>query len=167
MLKQLINIATFELPYINLQALHGKWRVIEGEVLMDMPPNVVSSMQQLGYNDPNISNTMGTVYVVTQAAIIGLLLILITLPLACFTWIGKANKWLRKRLVWNFVIRLLLEECLETTFAVALTYKYSRFTKRAFGSATDYILGIVLTAAIAILPFFLVIFYLKNFENWK
>ena len=97
----------------------------EEEVLTDVPANVVSSMDQLGYNDPNLSNSMGTVYIVTMTTVIGLLLILITLPLVRLKWCGKVNKWLRDNLLWNAVIRLILEESLETTYAVALTFKYS------------------------------------------
>lgn len=61
----------------------------------------------------------------------------------------------------------MLENCLETTYSVLLTFKYSRFDSSEFGSAIDYILTIVLILAIASLPFFFVIFYLKNYENWE
>ena len=94
-----------------------------------MPPNVISSMDQLGYNDPNISNTMGTVYIITLATFIGLIAVLITLPLKRLNSCKRLNKWLSKKLLWNFVIRLVLEGSLETSFAVALTLKYSRFSK--------------------------------------
>jgi hypothetical protein len=43
-LKQLIAVATFELPYFNAQALKGRWRVQKVEVLTDLPPNLVQSM---------------------------------------------------------------------------------------------------------------------------
>lgn len=91
-LKQLIAIATFELPYVNLEeALKGKWKVNEDEVLTDLPPNVVQSMDQLGYNNPNISVTMGTVYIITLATILGLLVILITLPLKHLNWCRRIH----------------------------------------------------------------------------
>jgi len=74
---------------------------------------------------------------------------------------------MRIKLQWNFVIRLILEQTLETLFSVALTFKYSRFTTSAFGSATDYIFSIILAALIGILPLFMVIFYLKYFSDWQ
>ena len=43
-LKQLIAVATFELPYFNAGALKGRWRIQKVEVLADMPPNLVSNM---------------------------------------------------------------------------------------------------------------------------
>jgi hypothetical protein len=79
----------------------------------------------------------------------------------------RLNLWLRKKLLWNTVIRLVLEESLESTYAVVLCFKYSTFNKGAFGSAADYILACILAVAIASLPAFMLIFYLKNFDKWE
>ena len=110
---------------------------------------------------------MGTVYVITQFTVLGLTLILITLPFMRFNYFSQLNLWMRNKLLWNFVIRLVLEESLETLYSVALTFKYSSFNTSAFGSATDYILSIILTVAIGGLPFFMVIFYLLYFADWE
>lgn len=110
---------------------------------------------------------MGTVYVITQFTVLGLILILITLPFMRFGFCSRFNLWMRNKLLWNFVIRLVLEESLETLYSVALTFKYSSFTTSAFGSATDYILSIILTVAIGTLPFFIVIFYLLYYSDWE
>jgi hypothetical protein len=166
-LKQLIAVATFELPSVNLQALKGKWKVQEKEVLTDLPRNVVSSMDQLGYNDVNISNTMGTGYLIILGVILGLLIILVSLPCSRFKFCSKFSKWLRNKLLWNFVIRLLLEESLETTFSIVLTFKYGSFSTISYGTAIDYIIAALLAFSVAILPVFMVIFYLKNYENWE
>jgi len=85
LLKQLIAVATFELPYMNAGALKGNLRIHKVEVLTDVPSNLVQSMDQLGYNDNNISDTMGTAYVITQATLLGLMLILVTLPFIRFS----------------------------------------------------------------------------------
>jgi hypothetical protein len=74
---------------------------------------------------------------------------------------------MRKKLLWNFVIRLVFEESLETLYSVSLTFKYSTWNTSAFGSATDYLLSIILVAAIVSLPFFMVIFYLKYYDDWE
>ena len=62
------------------------------------------------------------------------------------------------------MIRLILEESLESTYAVVLCFKYSTFNTSAFGSATDYILAVILAVAIVSLPAFMIIFYLKYFD---
>jgi hypothetical protein len=69
-------------------------------------------------------------------------------------------------MLWNFVLRLIMEESLETLYSVALTFKYSQFNTNAFGSVIDYILSIILTFAILCLPFFMIIFYLKYYAEW-
>jgi hypothetical protein len=163
----LISVATFELPFVNLSVLKGKWKVEEKEVLTDLPKNVVSSMDELGYNDVNISNTMGTGYLIILGVILGLLIILFTLPCSRIKFFGKVNKWLRKKLIWNFVIRLLFEESLETTYSVVLAFKYGSFSTTSFGTAIDYIIAALLALSVASLPVFMVIFYLKNYENWE
>jgi hypothetical protein len=109
---------------------------------------------------------MGTVYIITQFTVLGLTLILFTLPFMRFNYCSRFNLWMRNKMLWNFVIRLVLEESLETLYSVTLTFKYGRFSTKAFGSATDYILSIMLTIAIASLPFFMVIFYNKYFADW-
>jgi hypothetical protein len=43
-LKQLIMVATFELPYMNAGALNGAWKIAGGEVLTDVNPNLYSGM---------------------------------------------------------------------------------------------------------------------------
>jgi len=160
-------IATFELPYLNVGALNGAWKIEGGEVLSDVSPNLYSGMDNLGYNDSNLSNSMGTVYVITQVTVFGLIAVLITLPFIRCKKLEGINLWLRKKFLWNPVIRLVLEESLESTYAIVLCFKYSTFNKYAFGSAIDYILAVILAVAIASLPVFMLIFYLKNFDSWE
>ena len=69
--------------------------------------------------------------------------------------------------MWNFVLRLIMEGSLETLYCVALTFKYGKFFTSAFGSATDYIMSIILVVAIGSMPIFMVIFYLKYHAAWE
>ena len=110
---------------------------------------------------------MGTVYLITHAAVFGLIIILVTLPFVRFKCCRRFNFWMRKKLLWNFVIRLIFEESLETLYSVSLTFKYSTWNTSAFGSQTDYLLSIILVLAIGSMPFFMVIFYLKYYDDWK
>ena len=110
---------------------------------------------------------MGTLYVVTLATLLVLTLILVTLPFKCFNCCNRFNLWMRNKLLWNFVIRLILEESLETMYAVSLTFKYSSLNISYFGSAVDYIVSIILIVATISLLFFMVIFYLKYYKDWE
>lgn len=104
---------------------------------------------------------MGTIYVISLFTTFCLIVILITLPFIRCKGCDRFNLWLRKKLLWNAIIRLILEESLETTYAVVLCFKYSSYNSNAFGSATDYVIAVILTVAIASLPAFMIIFYLK------
>jgi hypothetical protein len=87
-------VATFELPYMNAGALNGAWKIAGGEVLGDVSPNLYSGMDNLGYNDSNLSNSMGTVYIVTQVTVFGLIAVLITLPFMRCKGCDRLNLWL-------------------------------------------------------------------------
>lgn len=122
-LKSLISIATFDIPYVEMGTIKV-WSIKESTVLADIPPNVVSSMDQLGYNDSNISATFGSVYVFMLLSILGLLGILLTYPLLRFSPAKKVHDYLKDILIWNFLIRLILEGCLESTFCFYLAFYY-------------------------------------------
>ena len=122
-LKSLITIATFDIPKVEMATIRV-WSIQESTVLGDMPANVVSSMDQLGYNDSNISATFGSVYVFTILSIFGLLGILLTYPLLRFTPAKKVHDYLKGTLIWNFMIRLFLEGCLESVFCFYLAFYY-------------------------------------------
>jgi len=110
---------------------------------------------------------MGSIYVLTLLVIIGLILILITLPCRRWSAVNSFNSWLYNKLAWNFVIRLIFEESLETSFSVILMFKYGGFHREAFGSSIDYVLSMVYAASILSIPFWMVWFYIKWFAEWQ
>jgi hypothetical protein len=95
-------------------------------------------------------------------------LILFTYPLIWIPPFAWLNKWLRKQLLWNFVLRLLFEESLETTFCLILQYRYgSGFTPELIGTAIDFVFAIVLGVAIVYLPYWMAEHYLLNYHKWS
>ena len=133
-----------------------------------MPPKVVSSMDQLGYNDPNISATFGSVYVIMLLTILGLFGILLTYPLLRFAPVRRLHDYLKETLMWNFTIRLVLEGCLESSFCIYLTFVYGGGFKgkEFFGSDIDLIISIVVAVGTFLLPTFFGLFYLDHFFAW-
>ena len=72
--------------------------------------------------------------------------------------------WLHKKLLWNFVIRLLIELSLLLGFCCALTVRYAEFTG-SFMTVIDVISAYIFIGVLTVLPFFIFFFYLKNFEK--
>jgi hypothetical protein len=71
---------------------------------------------------------------------------------------------IKKRLHWNFVIRLLIEAAMEIAFGTYLQLKYGQFNFKLFGSWFNYISTVILGGALLLLPIFIVIFYTRNFH---
>ena len=169
-LKSLLTIACFDIPYLNMGTVSFFYKIDSGEdVLTDLPNNVVSSMDQLGYNDPNLSVTFGSVYVFTLLSIIGLVTIVITLPLLRFSPILRLHNYLKETLLWNFLIRLIFEGALESTFCLYITFKYGGGlkTREFFGSNIDYVIACIMTVSLALFPVFIGNFYLEHYFKWE
>ena len=126
-------------------------------------------MDQLGYNDPNISVTFGSVYVIMLLTILGLFGILLTYPLLRFAPARKVHDYLKETLMWNFTIRLFLEGCLESSFCIYLTFMYGGGFKgkEFFGTDIDLIISILVTACTFLLPMFFGFFYLDHYFEWE
>ena len=102
---------------------------------------------------------MGSFFVYTVATMIGLVLILFTLPLKRFECCKKVHEFIQKKLLWNFVIRLVLEQFLKLGFGLLLQFKYVFVNKKYYGSVVNFMLAIIMTVIAVLLPFFVVIFY--------
>ena len=98
--------------------------------------------------------------------IIGLLLILVTLPFIGISRINcckRFNFWLRRRFLWNWVIRLILEQALELGFLLVFQFQYGKLDKSKIGSIISFAIAGILVIMLIVLPFFISIFYMKNF----
>ena len=67
--------------------------------------------------------------------------------------------------MWNWVIRLLFENVLELSFAVALNLKYSNPNKYAWAALLDYTLSCGIGVLIILLPIFILVFYYYHFDK--
>jgi len=115
---------------------------------------------------------MGSIYVIILVTIVGLLLIVLLTPCTRNTTEGYAyrfREWLKSKFLMNFIIMLILESTLELSFTCMLNYKYVPELARAttFFQVMDYLITAVVIVLVLGLPFFILIFYCKNFDRLK
>ena len=125
--------------------------------------NLRASLNDLGYASAYLSNNLGSVYVFAFLTSVVLILSGFLELCTCDQQITQLNGSIKKRLHWNFVIRLLIEAAMEIAFGCYLNFKYGDFNVKLFGVIFNYISTVVLGGALLILPFFILIFYLYNF----
>jgi hypothetical protein len=85
----------------------------------------------------------------------------------CHHRIFKYRERLKRGLMWNFLVRLLMETALELSFCCFLNAPYFyRVTKvGGFFEGIDYFMTAIIGVLIAIMPFWVAIFYNINFEK--
>ena len=76
--------------------------------------------------------------------------------------IMKFRVWLQKYLLWNFIIRLFIEMSMLLAFCCLLTIKYAVVT--GLMGWANFISAWVFLGVLVLLPFFILFFYLKNFD---
>jgi hypothetical protein len=112
--------------------------------------------------------SMGSMYIIMLVNFVQLILYVIILPLRKYARINKCRKKIKKDIMWNFVIRLIMETALELSFCCFLNfpYFYRIANFEGFFEILDYFMTIVISLMIAIMPFWIAIFYIRNFEDW-
>ena len=109
---------------------------------------------------------MGSVYLIMLFTLINLALYAIMRPLRnTHGCILKCRKKIKKNFMWNLVIRLIMETALELSFCCFLNfpYFYRMLKPEGFFEMLDYLMTILVTLAIVIMPFWIGIFYNRNF----
>ena len=110
---------------------------------------------------------MGSVFLIIILTIIGLIITLVTIPCNKFGCCKRFNGWLKKKLQWNWVIRILLESTLELGFSLILMIQFTRpahLEQKYLGSYINYGIGILLALSLLLLPCFILLFYCKYFD---
>ena len=166
-MENIAMIATFDIPYVNLESLPKIYQVPDVQVLIGYPKNVVDQMGILGYNSAYISTTMGSQYLLLLLTFLGLLLIVLTLPFRSSSCCGKTNTWLRKKLLWNWIIRFLLQSVLELGFGLILMFRYGVKNKQNPWTIVDFTIGIIISIFLFSFPGFILCFYTKYYDKRK
>ena len=126
--------------------------------------NLTQRLTPLGYGSHYISNIMGSIYIFMLATIIGLFLILL---FSVFRFGRRFQKKLENFFLWNWVIRLVMEACLELSFAIILNWPFLPYmtTATTFFQTIDYLITIIVAILLGALPLFIVVFYCGNFRK--
>jgi hypothetical protein len=135
-----------------------------------------ASLGELGYRSAYTSNNLGSVFVIMIFTCVALVVIAILELVerldkclaperaqSCF--IARLNTKIKEQILWNFVIRLLLEGTLETAFCVFFNLQYGEFDTSIFGAWFNYFFSCLLGVTLVLLPIWIVVFYLKNFDQ--
>jgi hypothetical protein len=119
---------------------------------------------------------MGSVYVITFFTVL-ILIVSGTFEIItrCFDWLcpvtcggtrlHRINDTIKEKLLWNFVIRLILEGALDIAFAAYINLVYGEFNIHLFGSWVNYVSAYILGGAVILLPVWILWFYLRNYEH--
>lgn len=119
----------------------------------------------LGYDSANMSDTLGSLYVIILLTVVALFLTVILLPFKRIRCCKKVNGTLKKHLHWNFVIRLIIEGSMDLTFTTYFNLMYARFSVRYYGSFINYIFAILFAILLIASPVFIIVFYGVNFKK--
>lgn len=161
-------VASFDIPNVSLGKIPRFFPLIENtEELLggEDQANLRSSFNLLGYDSANMSDTLGSLYIIILLTGLGLLLTLILLPFKRIACCKKVNGKLKKFLHWNFVIRLIIEGSMDLTFTAYFNLKYANFSVRYYGSFVNYILAIMFGILLISTPIFIIVFYGINFRK--
>ena len=74
---------------------------------------------------------------------------------------------LKRKLHWNFGIRLVLEGALDLSFSDYINLKYGHCTFKILGSWVNYFYSIFFTTVLILMPLVVLIFYCINFKKLK
>jgi hypothetical protein len=145
--SELIKIATFDLPYVNVEEIFGQESLPESEKIFtyEEDEDFEFVLQELGYESHYMAVIMGSIYIFMLGSFVGLLLILLLYPfITKFGWAKRLQNWLKGQLIWNFMIRLYLMSSLELSFAIVLNIPFfPRISDtNHFFEALDYIISI-------------------------
>ena len=87
---------------------------------------------------------------------------LILTPFWTVAPIKRLRDYLKKQLLWNYILRTFLESGIILFYCVILNIRYGEMDN--FGGYMNYITAWVFTIVLTILPFFILVFYLSKYD---
>ena len=120
-------------------------------------------MDLLGYGSSFLTTNLGSMFFLLLLTAIGFFLVLLLWPMKTIPSIRAVRSKLEQKLKWNFTIRLFLEGFMEITFSSYITLMFVQ--RGSFGGGFNFWVAIFLFSIVALLPFFVIVFYLINFKR--
>ena len=132
----IFTIATFDIPYLNVNAFSGgNFVTAEETSIMGGDESyqkggenyhikeraaTMSMLEQLSYGNRYMSENLGSVYLMILITCVFLCMIVLLSICRFIPVCRKVVEKLKKKLVWNHCIRLIVEGCLELFFCSVL-----------------------------------------------
>jgi hypothetical protein len=113
-----------------------------------------------------MSNNLGSIFVIVLVTSFLLLVILMLEPFK-HPLAQKVSTKLKNKLLWNFVIRLVIESYLSLGFSVYFNLRFASCKFSYLGSWVNYFYAVGFAAVIIAAPLFVVFFYSRNFSRFK
>lgn len=165
---KLMGVFTFDIPNVEFKVLFPEsvqppaydavFSDIEDEKVMQLQEN----LEILGYGSAYITVTLGSFFIIFMITGLGLILIVICRPLEFVKTVSKFRKWLMNKLLWNFVLLMLIESSIITVFSFILTIRYGEWS--GFGGSLNMVVAYLLAGLTLPLPFFFLYFYNRNYD---
>jgi len=169
--EQIVSVATFDIPYVEVDSIFGEESLPSDDQIFEDSTgreNLVEALDILGYNSRFLSRVMGSVYIIMLITIVALALIVVLIPCrsTCQVMLKFHDK-LKGYFLWNFVIRLIFEACLELSISVIINLHFTHDIKASstWIEAFDYVLAIFMAVCLVSMPVFILVFYCRNFER--
>ena len=129
----------------------------------------MDALDSLGYESRYISRIMGSIYMLILLTTVGLIVMLLLLTIKSrLKWALTPFRKLKEILLWNYIIRLIFEVCIELTFVLIFNttpHKKIIHSKNIL-EFLDHAYTILFNILICIGPAFIIIFYNFNFSYW-
>ena len=168
-------VATFDIPFVDADTIFSPLYSLPAEA--DYPiaktkenSQMVEALDSLGYSSRYFGRVMGSVYIFMILTTLGLLLMLVFLAIkSSFSCAKRLYDKLYETLLWNHIIRLVFEACIELTFVMILnTDLNSRIHEGSnLLELMDYVYTMLFNILICLGPFFIIIFYNYHFDKWE
>ena len=165
----MLKLATFSLPYINIENLTGKNFPLGTESIYELnDENLADRLIVLEYGSIYLSKNMGSVFVIFTITLVGLLMIIVLYPLTINNHvIRKHHNKLKSFLMWNFCIRLVLEAGIEIIISSILNLQIGCFYGVPWGAKLNKICAIFFATLFVLSPFLISLFYCCNFHRLR
>jgi hypothetical protein len=176
----LLGIANFEFPYFNVDdALSWFEKLpssgdasVEGEALDDT--EFMDAINSFEFDSRLCSRALGTPYLISLFTNFVYFGILLSRPFhKCWKPVETLRIWLKKKFMWNYLLRYFIQTALDIYFVAALNLALSVRPWQRFGQAStilefvDYVNLHFYTLASVVLPIFIVVFFRRNFDHLK
>ena len=126
----------------------------------------VTALDSVSFSSAYLSRNLGTAFIWILGITIGLVLILLLSLFSRVEFIHKLQDKLKKELLWNSILRTIMQTSLEFGFCCYFTLKYAHFDG-SFGAIVNFAYAYVFTVLLLGFPIICLRIYTVKFELFK